>query len=68
VERWFAGSRKNNCAAESIAAPANCKVPSASTPTFIPNPSSGPKPMTKSLNQLLDFVNSLETQDTSLFK
>ena len=68
---WNAGSRaspKNNCAAASIAAPANCRTPSATTSnstTVIQNPSSGPKPLTKSSNQLLDFVNVLQTQDTS---
>jgi transposase len=62
VERWFVGLTENNCAASSIATPANCKMPSATTSnstTVIPNPSSGPKPLTKSSNRLLDFVNAL---------
>jgi uncharacterized protein YndB with AHSA1/START domain len=42
--------------------------PSAATwrsATVIPNPSSGPRQLTKSSNLLLDFVNVLQTQDTS---
>ena len=69
VERGSQVSPKNNCAAASIAAPANCKTPSATTSnstTAIQNPSSGPKPPTKSSIQLLDFVNVLQTQDTSV--
>src|SRR5260221_13454576 len=50
------------------AAPANCRTPSAltsTTITAIPNPSSGPKPPTKSSNRSPDFVNAFLTQDTS---
>jgi len=66
-----AGSRylpKSNYAVASTAAPANCRTPSAltsTTITAIPNPSSGPKPPTKSSNRSPDFVSAFLTQDTS---
>jgi transposase len=63
VEHWFAGV-ENNCAEASIAAAANCKTPFATTSnsiTVIQNPSSGPKPLTKSQNQLLDFVRTSDS-------
>src|SRR5262249_13573378 len=50
------------------AAPANWRAPFVTTSTSItalPNPSSGPKPPTKSSNPSVDFVNGFQTQDTS---
>jgi hypothetical protein len=68
VECWFALSPKSNCAAAFTAAPENSKTPSAlnsNTTTLMLNPSSGPKPLTKSSTRLPDFVNEFQTQDTS---
>ncbi len=68
VERWFAALTEKQLRRGFIAARANSKTLSVATSksiTGIPNPSSGPTPLTKSSNQLLDFINVLQTQDTS---
>ena len=68
VERWFAALTEKQLRRGAHRRPANSRTPSAATwssATVIPNPSSGPRPPTKSSNRSLDFVNVLQTQDTS---
>jgi hypothetical protein len=70
VERWFALLTESNCAEASIAAFANCKDAIRAYldhHNAIPNPSSGPKPPTKSSIPSPVFVNVFLTQDTSSF-
>ncbi len=67
VERWFAALTEKQLrrgAHRSTRELADAIRRSWKSITAIPNPSSGPKPLTKSSNQLLDFVNVLQTQDT----
>jgi transposase len=68
VERWFAGLTEKQLRRGVHRGTANSKRPSVTTSnstTVIPNHSSGPKTPTRSSIQLLNFVNVLQTQDTS---
>jgi transposase len=68
VERWFALLTEKQLRRGVHRRPANWSRPSAltsNTTTAIPNPSSGPRPLIKSLNRSPDFVNEFQTQDTS---